>query len=177
MSINQLKNRLPECAKDIGLNLTNVLSEEGAPGLTQPQINFIALACAYASKNSTLIVDLLNFITESLSESAIQAAKAAAIIMAMNNVYYRFTHLAQDKSYTKMPAKLRMNVIANPGIDKADFELACLAISSINGCGMCIDAHIHELTKAGMTSLSIQSAVRIAAVLNAVAMGIEIADI
>ena len=96
------------------------------------------------------------------------------IIMAMNNIYYRFIHLASDKSYTSMPAKLRMNVIANPGIDKSNFELNCLAVSAINGCGMCMDAHAHELNKAGISKLAIQSTVRIAAVVNAVAQAMEI---
>ncbi len=62
--------------------------------------------------------------------------------MAMNNVYYRFTHLAGNQEYRNMPAKLRMNVIGATGIDKIDFELFSLAVSAINGCGMCIDAHV-----------------------------------
>ncbi len=68
-----------------------------------------------------------------------------------------------------------MNVIGNPGINKVNFELNCLSVSAINGCGMCIDAHAHELTKAGVSKLAIQSSIRIAAVLNAAAVGIEIA--
>ena len=59
--------------------------------------------------------------------------------MAMNNVYYRFTHLARAR-LQDVPAKLRMNVIARPGVDKVDFELWSLAVSAINGCGMCVDA-------------------------------------
>ena len=66
-----------------------------------------------------------------------------------------------------MPAKLRMNVIANPGIAKVDFELFSLAVSAINGCGMCMDAHAAELQKAGLSKIAIQSTVRIAAVINA----------
>ncbi|MBV9576880.1 MAG: carboxymuconolactone decarboxylase family protein [Gammaproteobacteria bacterium] len=64
---------------------------------------------------------------------------------------------------------LRMNVIANPSIDKVDFELSCLAVSAINGCGMCMDAHTHELSKVAISQVAIQSAIRIASVVNAVA--------
>jgi len=64
-----------------------------------------------------------------------------------------------------------MNIIANPGVNKIDFELNCLAVSAINGCGMCIDAHAKTLINAGLSQLAIQSAVRIAAVMNAVAFG------
>ncbi len=101
------------------------------------------------------------------------AAKAAASIMAMNNIYYRFLHLAANKEYATRPAKLRMNVIGAPGIDKADFELFCLAVSAVNGCGMCIDAHEKVLLAAGVSLDTIQTAVRIAAVINAVARSLQ----
>jgi alkyl hydroperoxide reductase subunit D len=68
-----------------------------------------------------------------------------------------------------MPAKLRMNVIGAPGIDKVDFELFSLAVSAMNGCGMCIDSHEQVLKKAGATAETIQNAVRIASVMKAVA--------
>jgi alkyl hydroperoxide reductase subunit D len=174
MSIEQLKNKLPDYAKDIKLNLTSVLTEEGASDLSQKQIYSIALSAAYALKNSSLIGDIFAEASTLLSDTDIHAAKAAATIMAMNNIYYRFVHLTSDKSFSSLPAKLRMNVIGNPGIDKIDFELNCLAVSAINGCGMCIDAHTNELIKAGVSKLGIQSAVRIASVLNAVSTGIEI---
>ena len=66
------------------------------------------------------------------------AARAAAAIMGMNNIYYRFLHLVEDAEYQTMPARLRMNVIGNPGIDKLDFELLSLAVSAVNGCGLCV---------------------------------------
>lgn len=168
MSLEQLKNNLPASAKDIKINIGTVLSEEGAPGLNQKQIYGIALACAYNLKNNHLIEALLNTIQDQLSEAEIQATQSASIIMAMNNIYYRFVHLMEDKSYASMPARLRMSVIGNPGIDKLDFELSCLAVSALNGCGMCMEAHAHELVKGGLSKESVQSAVRIAAVLNAV---------
>jgi alkyl hydroperoxide reductase subunit D len=176
MSVEQLKNKLSESAKDIKLNLSTLLTEEGSPDLSQKQIGGIALASAYATRNSVIIHSILSEVSSYLTGPEINAAESAATIMAMNNIYYRFIHLVSDKSFSTMPAKLRMNVIASPGIDKVDFELNCLAVSVINGCGMCIDAHTHELTKAGASKLAIQSSVRIAAVLNAAAIGIEIAE-
>ncbi len=174
MSIEQLRNTLPEYAKDIKLNLSQVMTEEGAPDLNQKQINMIALAVAYATKNRDVINSISKETASQLAENEVQAAKAAATIMAMNNIYYRFVHLVEDKTYATMPAKLRMSVIGNHGIDKKDFELICLAVSTINGCGMCIEAHTHALIKEGVSQLAIQSAVRIAAVLNATAMGLVI---
>jgi alkyl hydroperoxide reductase subunit D len=95
--------------------------------------------------------------------------------MAMNNVYYRFVHLASNKAYGKLPAKLRMNIIANPGVPKTDFELWSLGVSAINGCGMCIDAHENVLVKAGVTEETIQTAVRYAAVVQSSAIALEAA--
>jgi len=91
----------------------------------------------------------------------------------MNNIYYRFVHLASNKEYGSMPARLRMNVIGNPGVDKADFELWSLAVSAINGCGACIDTHEKVLQEAGVAASAIQTAVRFAAIIQSVAVAIE----
>jgi alkyl hydroperoxide reductase subunit D len=84
-------------------------------------------------------------------------------------VYYRFLHLVENDEYDKLPAKLRMNAIASHGISRADFELWSLAVSAINGCGMCIEAHEKAVRKDGITAEQVQAAVRIAAVVNAAA--------
>ena len=104
-----------------------------------------------------------------ISEEEINAAKAASSIMAMNNIYYRFAHLVSDKEYLKMPAKLRMNIIGNPGIDKVDFELYSLAVSAINGCGLCIDSHVKQLVNSKVDRSTIANTIRISSVINAVA--------
>src|SRR3990167_9118380 len=134
MNLENLKDALPDFAKDIKLNLASVLSTDGAQDLTERQIMLIALSSAYATRNNDVIHALQTESAAQLNAADLQAAKAAAVIMAMNNVYYRFAHLVNDKTYIGMPAKLRMNVIANPGIEKIDFELCCLAVSALNGC-------------------------------------------
>lgn len=174
VSIETFKDGLPSFAKDIKLNLGAVLSPEGAPDLSQAQIHGIALAVAYATRQPSLIDAISVHVADSLAEAEIHAAKAAATIMAMNNVYYRFLHLVGDPEFKSMPAKLRMNVIGSPGIAKADFELYALAVSAINGCGMCMESHVHELHKAGVSKLGIQSAIRIASVINAAAQAAHI---
>jgi alkyl hydroperoxide reductase subunit D len=171
---SELRSSLGEYAKDIKLNLGNVLSEEGAPGLQANQIAAIALASAYATKQPQVIAAIAEQAAEHSSPEEIEAAKAAATIMGMNNIYYRFVHLASDKDYQTMPANLRMNVIGKPGIEKVDFEMMSLAVSAINGCGMCIDAHVHEVVKAGISKQAVQSVIRIAAVVNAAAQAVEI---
>lgn len=166
MSLDALKNRLPAHAKDIKLNLSSLARETV---LDDQKKYGCFLASAYAVGDREVLVDLISELEGKLSPEAAAAAKAAASIMGMNNVYYRFVHLASASDYKTLPARLRMNAIADPGVDKADFELWSLAVSAINGCGMCIDAHEHELRKAGLTAEQIQTAVRIGAVVNAAA--------
>jgi alkyl hydroperoxide reductase subunit D len=173
-TLETIKDMIPDFAKDIRLNWGSVLSPEGAPDLTPNQIFGVALATAYAVRNAYVTQALETASVGVVSDAEITAAKSAASIMAMNNIYYRFVHLAHDEDISKLPAKLRMNVIGQPGIAKADFELYSLAVSAINGCGMCIEAHTHELVKAGVSKLAIQSAIRIAAVIHAAARSIEI---
>ncbi len=166
MTIDTLKERLPDYAKDLKLNLSSLSRDEA---LTPQQRAGTFLASALASRNADVIKAIDGEVSGDLSQEARDGAKAAAAIMGMNNIYYRFVHLASADDYKTLPAKLRMNVIANPGVDKADFELWSLAVSAVNGCGMCIDAHEAELRKAGLSSQQIQAAVRIASVVHAVA--------
>jgi len=166
MSLKDFAQTLPDFAKDIRLNVGSLLNEQHLP---DQQKFGLFLACAHATGYKPLVDAAEAEAQPKLSSEAANAARAAAAVMAMNNVYYRFTHLAGNDEYQRMPAKLRMNVIGQPGIDKVDFELFSLAVSAMNGCGMCIDSHEQVLKKAGVTAEAIQTAVRIGAVLKAVA--------
>jgi len=173
MSLSELKARIPDYAKDLRLNLDSVLSETGAPGLSARQIGMIALSSAIASRHAPLVTAIAADAAQHASAQELDAARTAAAIMAMNNVYYRFTHLAGDGEYQTLRAGLRMNAMANPGCDKVDFELCSLAVSAINGCGMCMDSHEKTLRKHELSAQAIQGAVRIAAVVHAVAVTLE----
>ena len=168
--MDNLKSRLPDYARDLRLNLSNlaaetVLDEEKKAG------TFIA--AAIASRNSEVIREMLTEFGPKLSPQALAAAQAAAAIMGMNNVYYRFTHLVESEDYLRLPAKLRMNAMANPGVAKESFELWSLAVSAVNGCGKCLVAHERVLRQAGVTTEQIQGAVLIAAVVHSVAVTLE----
>lgn len=170
MSLDVLKSEVPDYAKDLKLNLSSLARET----VLDDQKKWGAfLAAAHATGCRPVLKAVEGEIAEKLSSEARSAAKAAAAIMGMNNVYYRFVHLASAKDYKTLPAKLRMNAIANPGVDRADFELWSLAVSAMNGCGACIDSHEAELRKHGVTAEQIQTAVRIASTVNAVACVIE----
>src|SRR5215813_6663975 len=172
-SLESIRESVPGYARDLALNLGSVLSSAGAPGLSERQIWAVALAAAAASGNPAYTREVQALATRHLDAAHVSAAHAAAAIMAMNNVYYRFLHLVGDEEYAKLPARLRMNVIGNPGIAKADFELLSLAVSAINGCGSCVASHERQLRQHGLTREAVQSAVRIAATVHAVARVLE----
>ena len=176
MTLEQIKALMPEYARDIKLNLSTVLGGTGAPGLTEAQALGTALACAVATKSNALATAVEGVAGEKLDPARRNAARAAAAVMAMNNVYYRFTHFVGDEEYRKLPARLRMNVIGNPGIDKAEFELYSLAVSAINGCEFCIQAHEKVVREAGIGREGVQSAARIAAVMTAAAVLATVSD-
>jgi alkyl hydroperoxide reductase subunit D len=168
MSFDALREQLPAYAKDLSLNLSTLAGEETL-NAQQKWGTFVASAHAVG------VIPVIAAAEASaraggLSEEALTAAKGAAAIMGMNNVYYRALHIMRNgEEYRTLPARLRMTIIGNPGVEKADFELWSTAVSAINGCGMCIDAHEAELKKHGVTNVQIQAALRIGAVVNAVA--------
>jgi len=164
MSIDNLKALMPEYAKDIKLNLSSLAHDES---LDAQKLWGCFLASALATGNQRVISEVAEEAYQHLSDEAKDGAKAAAAIMGMNNVYYKFTGWME--SYRSLPAKLRMNVISNPGVDKVDFELWSVAVSAVNGCKYCVMAHEKVLRQHDLSLEQVQTAVRVAAVVKAAA--------
>ncbi len=167
MSLDELIERIPGYAKDLKLNYSSLVRQQTE--LSSQQLWGTLVASAIASRNPQLTEAALSEAAATLSPQALEAAKSAAAIMGMNNIYYRFTHLTKNEKYATLPARLRMNVIRNHGIEQVDFELWCTAVSAINGCGACIDSHEQVLRQKGMSEEQIVAAVRIASVVHALA--------
>jgi alkyl hydroperoxide reductase subunit D len=168
MTIEALKNRLPDYAKDLRINL-GVISSSTV--LTPQQAWGTALAAAVTAKNREVVDAIAAEAGPHLSTEAAEAARAAAAIMGMNNIYYRFRHMVSDASgYSELPARLRMQIIAKPGVEHLDFELWCLAASAITGCETCVVSHEKSFRDKGGSAEQVQDAVRIAAVVHAVAL-------
>jgi alkyl hydroperoxide reductase subunit D len=164
MSLDALREAMPAYAKDISLNLSTLAGETT---LNDQQKWGTFLASAYAVGEPQTVRAIEAEASNHLTPEARDAAKAAAAIMGMNNIYYRALHLMHNQEYRTLPAKLRMNVLGNPGAPKVDFELWSTAVSAINGCGACLDAHENELRTHEVTNVQVQAALRIAAVVNA----------
>ena len=170
-AVESLRTRLPENARDTKLNLQSVMQ---SVTLTTAQRWGVAVASAAAARNAELLAAMLADARDEAGDAAIDDALAAASLMAMNNVYYRFRHMIGKQSYDAKPARLRMQRIAKPATNKVDFELFCLAVSAINGCEMCIRSHEAVVIEGGLTEDEVVDAVRIAAVVNAAAVALEL---
>lgn len=170
MSIDILKDKIPDHAKDLRINLGVIAA---STALTPQQAWGTALAAAMSSRKAEVLEAVTAEATARLTPEAVAAAKGAASIMGMNNIYYRFTHMMGDMSeYGAMPARLRMQIIAKPGVDHLDFELWCLASSAITGCEMCVRAHEKTVREKGGSRDAVQDAVRIAAVIHGIAVSL-----
>ena len=171
MNLDEVIESLPSYAKDLKLNFSTVVRQQSE--LTEQQLWGTVVASAIASRNKQLIATTVDEAATHLTPEALDAAKAAAAIMAMNNVFYRFKHLTSNEKYLTMRGGLRMNVMRTHGIDALDFELWCTVVSAINNCAACVDAHEKTLREKGLSEEKVLAAVRIAAVLHAVAVVLD----
>lgn len=162
-SLSDLKASLAEETKDLRLNLDAVLR---ADKIDPAQTYAVALASALFLRDVELADALLAESAGALTPDAVTDARAAAAIMAMNTVYYRFRHMIGKESYNQKPAGLRMNRMIRPATTKALFELCSMACAALAGCEACLKAHEASLLKEGMTEDQVHDCVRIAAVVN-----------
>ncbi len=170
-ALDAIRDAIPEPARDIRLNLQAVLQSSS---LTPAQRWGTAVASAVASRHPALREAVVADARAEVPEAVVDDALAAAALMAMNNVYYRFRHLVGKPSYAAKPARLRMNRLVHPATSKADFELFCLAVSAINGCEACLRSHEAVVVEGGLGEEQVHDAVRIAATVQAAAVSLEI---
>jgi lipoyl-dependent peroxiredoxin subunit D len=170
VALDVLREALPEAARDVRLNIQSVLAESA---LNDAQRWGVAVAAAIATRQHALREAVLQDASAAgIPEAVIDDARAAAVLMAMNNVYYRFRHMVGKPSYQAKPARLRMNRMARPLGSRVDFELFCLAVSAQNGCEACIRSHEEAVLKGGLTEGHVHDAVRIAAVVQSMAVAL-----
>ena len=171
MNLDALIDAIPSYAKDLKLNFSSVVRQQ--TDLNEQQAWGTVVASVITSRNQDLMMAALDEAATHLTPEALHAAKGAAAIMGMNNIFYRFLHLSSNEKYRTMRAGLRMNIIRTHGIDPLDFELWSTAVSAINGCGACVDSHEKILREKGVSEEKILAAVRIASVIHAIAVVLD----
>jgi alkyl hydroperoxide reductase subunit D len=165
-----LAERVPEYAKDLRLNLGAVL---GDGSLSEPLRYGVALACAVATRHGALRRAVEEETLARAGASYVEDARAAAALMGMNNVFYRFRHKIGRDVYEQKPARLRMQRISKPATTRAEFELMCLAVSAINDCEACVRSHEKVVIEGGLTEDQVHDSVRIAAVIHGLASALD----
>ncbi len=171
-ALDTCRDALPDELKDIRLNLAAVL---GGENLQPGQALGVALAAARFVRCQRLVDALEADGRAALGDAAggvLSDALAAAGLMAMNTVYYRFRHMVGKESYEGRPPRLRMSRMAQPATSKLDFELMSLGCAALAGCELCIRNHEASLVHLGASEDACHDAVRIAAVVNAAACGL-----
>ena len=171
MSVDALINALPDYARDLKLNYSSLVRQNME--LTPQQLWGTAVACVIATRNEALTWAVMLDAQGKLSTQALEAAKSAAALMGMNNIFYRFHHLSSNEKYATLPARLRMNAIRTHGVEPLDFELWCLAVSAINGCGKCVDSHEKVVRDKGASEEVVLAVVRVASVLHAIGVVLD----
>ena len=146
--------------RDLKLNLTSTLTSEH---LSPKECALIGL-CSAINNNNRVLTQFFTRYAQEQGATTAETAEAAgcASLLASNNIFYRFRHFTQKEKYSQIPARIRMQIMMRPVTGKEFFELMSLAISAINGCEMCVNAHEDSLIKLGTTEERIFDAVRIA---------------
>jgi lipoyl-dependent peroxiredoxin subunit D len=163
--VDQVKESIPDHSKDIKLNLDAVMNRSG---LDEVDAHACAFAAAVAAGNGDLAFEIsMNGPLMGTDER--EAAKTAAALMGMNNIYYPFVEMTEDPDLKGLPPGLRMNAYAtHGGVSKKKFEMYALAASIVGKCHFCVKNHYDVLKKEGMTVTELQAVGKIAAVINAI---------
>jgi alkyl hydroperoxide reductase subunit D len=172
-ALNRLRERFPDAARDIKINLETVL---GQSNLSDAQKWGVAYATAIASRNVELRDAVKEDAAAVVDAAVLDDARAAAVLMAMNNVFYRSRHMLGNPDYETKPARLRMQRLGRPATNKVDFELMSLAVSAVNGCETCLRSHEKVVREGGLSDDAVFDAIRIAGVIHAAAAALELAD-
>ena len=164
-SLNLLEKGNSRYVRDLKLNFTSTLTSSY---LSEKECALVALSIAVNNNNAVLT----NFLEKHALEkgaTAEEIAEAAgcASLLALNNVFYRFRHFTGKEKYTQIPARIRMQLMSSPVTGKEFFELMSIAVSAVNGCEMCVNAHEKSILALGSSEERVFDAVRIAAIITA----------
>lgn len=164
-SLNLLEQGQSRYLRDFKLNFSSILSSEH---LSAKEIGLLGVAIAVNEKNHILINFFKDFASQQeATAEEIAEAVACASLLASNNVFYRFRHFTGKERYSQIPARIRMQIMMKPVTGKEFFELMSVAVSAVNGCEMCVNAHEDSLVKMGTTEERIFDTVRLASLITA----------
>ena len=150
--------------KDLKINTGNVLNNN--QHISRKEALLLAFAVAVNEKFDTLKDAFASLAGhEGATEAEIAEVVACTSLMATNNIFYRFRHFMGKDFYQNTPAGIKMSIMMNPVLGKEFFELVSLAISSVNGCEMCVTSHEQSVLNHGASEARVLESVKLAAVI------------
>ncbi len=169
--VNELCEQIPDAAKDLRLNLLAVLKSDH---LSPEESWAVALTSAYFVRCAKLCEAILADAGSILGDAGVEDAQAAASLMAMNAVYFRFRHMVGKEAYSQIRSGLRMNRMMAPATSRSQFELCALACAALAGCEACLQSHEANLVKDGYSESQVNDVARIAASVQGVAVALAL---
>ena len=172
MTFDELKNSIPEFAKDVKLNFSSLIKNSDFD-------DDLVYGCAYASALALNDKILSNAFEQECEKrfgiDFVESVKSTVVIMTLNNTWYKYRDSMPNSEMKMAPQRMRVNVMANhAGLDKILFESLSLCISSINGCMFCIKAHSDLLLKNDKNNDFVFNIGRIASVISALSKAISL---
>lgn len=162
--VDQLKESIPEYAKDIKLNLDAVVNRSE---IDPDYALYLSIAAAFSTGNAKLLTFL---VANATNEVERDAALGAGAIMAQNNIWYPYSRKSHDEEFKRLNGQLRMNIIgSHGGTTKEKFEAYSLASSIVGKCDYCVSGHFDTLRAEGYSYEKLRDIGRIAATINAIA--------
>jgi lipoyl-dependent peroxiredoxin subunit D len=148
--------------RDLKINLGNALQYQT---LSKKESYLLALSVAINEKNKLAIESFTKLaMNEGSTEAEIAETYACVSLLNANNVLYRFRHFTKKEVYQNSPAGIKMSIMMNPVFGKEFFELMSLAVSALNGCELCVNAHEASLLKLGTSENRIFDAIKLTAI-------------
>ena len=161
-SLKALSDTNSKYLRDLKLNVKTSLASEA---LGEKDTLLVAYAIAVNAKNRALQEAFYaKALAAGSTNDEVGEAAAIASLLSANNVLYRFRHFSNNKKYAELPARIRMNIMMSPILGKELFELISLAVSSVNGCEVCVNSHEHSVRELGASEEKIFDAIRVAAI-------------
>ena len=164
--VDRVKDSIPDHSKDVKLTFDTVFK---STLLDAVDLQACALAAAITAGNGELanVIESGSILVDNPAELA--AAKTAASLMGMNNIYYPFVEMTGDSDLKGLPPGIRMQAYLNhAGVSKKKFEMYALCASIVGKCHHCVKNHYDVLKKEGMTVQELQHVGKVAAVINAI---------
>lgn len=158
--------------RDLRVNLKSTLDSASLGGRKNAYL--IALAVASNERNNRLIPAFTELAKkEGATDSEIGEIHAIASLLATNNVFYRFRHFSENKTYDNMQAGIKMTIMARPVLPKMFFELVSLVVSAVNGCEVCVNSHEKSVRHEGGSEQMIFDAIRLGAVVRGLSISMN----